>query len=420
MSDWCEIFRAGTYKDSEGKEREYTEEDIDTIINNFNEDKNPSVPNVVGHPKLNAPAYGWVDKLKRSGKSMYAKFKQVPQEFKNAVNSGWFKNRSISLYPDLKLRHIGWLGAAAPKVKGMEEFQFSENETQTTIEFSDLTDFKFKTVSDVLDNLRDFLIGKYGLETANNVISRYQSDFLKRIENKTPQETASFCEGLLLAERSLNCGAAAPDENKRPIGCEPVTAKRTALANRATLDSRKEQNLNNDDPKNIKKDEKEEITKLENSFAELTQKFEEKSKEKDEQLKQMRGEIEKMEKRNREYEFEQFADELVSAGNITPAVVPFVKDLLEIAHLQGTYDFSEGEEKSVKTRIKDFFKTLKCVNFATIAEKPKKNEENTLDFSDGEAVKEAIEQRIFEEKQKGREISAKQALNLLRKENKNV
>lgn len=382
MSDWCEIFRAGTYKDSEGKEREYTEEDIDTIINNFNEDKNPSVPNVVGHPKLNAPAYGWVDKLKRSGKSMYAKFKQVPQEFKNAVNSGWFKNRSISLYPDLKLRHIGWLGAAAPKVKGMEEFQFSENETQTTIEFSDLTDFKFKTVSDVLDNLRDFLIGKYGLETANNVISRYQSDFLKRIENKTPQETASFCEGLLLAG--------------------------------------KEQNLNNDDPKNIKKDEKEEITKLENSFAELTQKFEEKSKEKDEQLKQMRGEIEKMEKRNREYEFEQFADELVNAGNITPAVVPFVKDLLEIAHLQGTYDFSEGEEKSVKTRIKDFFKTLKCVNFATIAEKPKKNEENTLDFSDGEAVKEAIEQRIFEEKQKGREISAKQALNLLRKENKNV
>lgn len=382
MSDWCEIFRAGTYKDSEGKEREYTEEDIDTIINNFNEDKNPSVPNVVGHPKLNAPAYGWVDKLKRSGKSMYAKFKQVPQEFKNAVNSGWFKNRSISLYPDLKLRHIGWLGAAAPKVKGMEEFQFSENETQTTIEFSDLTDFKFKTVSDVLDNLRDFLIGKYGLETANNVISRYQSDFLKRIENKTPQETASFCEGLLLAG--------------------------------------KEQNLNNDDPKNIKKDEKEEITKLENSFAELTQKFEEKSKEKDEQLKQMRGEIEKMEKRNREYEFEQFADDLVNAGNITPAVVPFVKDLLEIAHLQGTYDFSEGEEKSVKTRIKDFFKTLKCVNFATIAEKPKKNEENTLDFSDGEAVKEAIEQRIFEEKQKGREISAKQALNLLRKENKNV
>ena len=33
---WCEIFRAGKYKDNEGKNLEYTESDLDLIVKHFN------------------------------------------------------------------------------------------------------------------------------------------------------------------------------------------------------------------------------------------------------------------------------------------------------------------------------------------------------------------------------------------------
>ena len=33
-----------------------------------------------GHPKTNEPAYGWVEKLKREGGCLYAKYKDVADD----------------------------------------------------------------------------------------------------------------------------------------------------------------------------------------------------------------------------------------------------------------------------------------------------------------------------------------------------
>ena len=74
-------------------------------------------------PAENSLAYGWVQKLKAQGGKLFARFKQAQDGFRDAVQAGRFKNRSVSLCKDLdgrglSLRCVGFLGAAAPAARG--------------------------------------------------------------------------------------------------------------------------------------------------------------------------------------------------------------------------------------------------------------------------------------------------------------
>jgi hypothetical protein len=122
---WIEIFRSGTHKDSSGYEKTWTENDLETIASKYDPTKFEA-PLVVGHPKDNSPAYGWVESLKREGVKLLAKVKPTVQEFIDAVRQGLYKKVSVSLYPDMSLRHIGFLGGAAPAIKDLQAVQFKE------------------------------------------------------------------------------------------------------------------------------------------------------------------------------------------------------------------------------------------------------------------------------------------------------
>lgn len=117
---WIEIFRAGTHTDMSGKREKYSVADLDQIIKKFDK-KSLTVPVVVGHPKTNDPAYGWVSALQRKGRSLYARFTQVEKKFWAAVKAGRFKKRSVALSKDGALVHVGWLGAVPPAVAGMKD-----------------------------------------------------------------------------------------------------------------------------------------------------------------------------------------------------------------------------------------------------------------------------------------------------------
>lgn len=121
LDDWVEIFKAGTHTAKNGYTGTWTEADIDEMVSSF-DPKDREVPIVIGHPKDDGPAYGWVDKLKRSGSTLLAKFKQVDQGFIDLLKAGRFKNRSISLFKNSpnRLRHVGFLGAAQPAVAGLK------------------------------------------------------------------------------------------------------------------------------------------------------------------------------------------------------------------------------------------------------------------------------------------------------------
>lgn len=75
FKDWIPIFKGGKVIDSQGKEND-GDKLINKAIETFNpEEHEPSL--VIGHPKDNAPAYGWVESLKKAGDVLYAKFKDV-------------------------------------------------------------------------------------------------------------------------------------------------------------------------------------------------------------------------------------------------------------------------------------------------------------------------------------------------------
>ena len=125
---WKEVFKAGLHTDANGNEREWTEEDLNAIVEKYNNqlpDERHDAPVVIGHPVNNSPAYAWVEQLKKNGDTIEAKFSQIDPQFEDLIKEGRYKKVSIALYPDMMLRHVGFLGAVPPAVKGLKDSEFS-------------------------------------------------------------------------------------------------------------------------------------------------------------------------------------------------------------------------------------------------------------------------------------------------------
>jgi hypothetical protein len=119
-NQWIEAFKTGTHTDNQGQTKTVTIADLDHMVEKYDPIKN-GAPIVIGHPQSNAPAYGWVEALKRIGETLYFKAWYVTPEFTEMVKAGLFKKRSVSLYPDGTLKHIGFFGAMPPAIRGMKD-----------------------------------------------------------------------------------------------------------------------------------------------------------------------------------------------------------------------------------------------------------------------------------------------------------
>lgn len=179
---WIEVFKAGRQTSSAGDTREWTEADLDRIVANYNGQADHEAPVVVGHPEHNSPAFGWVESLKREGKVLYAKLKDVLPEFAEAVKQRTYRNRSISLYPDLTLRHIGFLGGMPPAVKGLADIAFRDKGEAITIEFSD---WRMSTLGRIVMRIRDYLVEKEGADKADGIISSWE---VQDLLNEPPEQ----------------------------------------------------------------------------------------------------------------------------------------------------------------------------------------------------------------------------------------
>jgi len=132
MKDF-EIFSTGTHTASNGVTKTYTEDDLDHIAEKYNS-SNHTAPIVLGHPKSNAPAWGWIERLYRKGQKLLAKPKDLVNEFVDAVKEKKFLKRSASFTPDMLLNHVGFLGAAVPAVKGLSDIEFNSADEFTEFE----------------------------------------------------------------------------------------------------------------------------------------------------------------------------------------------------------------------------------------------------------------------------------------------
>ncbi|EMF0867819.1 peptidase, partial [Pseudomonas aeruginosa] len=159
-------------------------------------------PLVIGHPKLNAPAYGWAKGLEVREGMLYAEPHQVVPEFAEAANRKMYKKRSASVYlPDSPgnpvpgkhyLRHIGFLGAVPPAIKGIPDaLNFAEDDGDLVIEFAEAP-YAVTALTEILRRLRDFFVEREGAERADQLIPQWQLSSIEEDARRAVTHGASI------------------------------------------------------------------------------------------------------------------------------------------------------------------------------------------------------------------------------------
>lgn len=166
MKNLIEIFKAGVHTDMNGNTLTFTAQQLEDMVARYNDsaaNENFEAPIVVGHPKHDNPAYGWIKRLEFADGTLKAIPHQVEESFKKLVNEGRYKKISVSLHaPDAEnnpskgawmLKHVGFLGAVAPAVKGLKTANLSENDKSICFEQYASGDFQFS--EDIQDKAID-------------------------------------------------------------------------------------------------------------------------------------------------------------------------------------------------------------------------------------------------------------------------
>lgn len=142
------IFKPGTHTAMNGASFDFSESDIAATVQAYDPALHEA-PLVIGHPKHDASAAGWVKSLSTSAHGLTAEPQQVDAAFAEQIAKGSYKKISASFYhPDAAnnpvpgvyyLRHVGFLGAQPPAVKGLRPIELADGE-EGVIEFGDFGD----------------------------------------------------------------------------------------------------------------------------------------------------------------------------------------------------------------------------------------------------------------------------------------
>jgi len=192
-----EIFRSGKHTATNGQTLPFDKKALAAAVAAY-DPKLHEAPVVIGHPKDNHPAFGWIDHLELTDDGVVlAHPKQVDAEFADLVEQGKYKKRSASWYlPDspnnpkpgtLYLRHVGFLGAMPPALKGLKDVQFNEAE-QGVVEFGDMSPWTLSNIAGIFRRLREKMIAKEGMEEADSIIPNYAIENLVEDAERLRQE----------------------------------------------------------------------------------------------------------------------------------------------------------------------------------------------------------------------------------------
>ena len=361
-----QIFKAGRHTTNSGVPLEFSESVVAAAAAAY-DPKIHQAPIVIGHPKADNPAYGWISGLSFAEGALEATPEQVDPEFAEIVTAGRYKKISAAFYaPDAPnnpvpgvyyLRHVGFLGAEPPAVKGLRTPEFAEAE-EGVVEFSEWDDV---TVASLFRTFREWLIGRFGQEEADKVIPGYQVSSLEQSAQRALQEAPSGGE----LDQSFQDAAkpVAPTFSES----DPSTTKETSVS-------------------------PEEATALAAENAQLK-----------EQIRQQRlaglhaGNV-------------AFAESLITAGKVLPAEQSVVVATLDhFSSQDNPVEFSEGEaNKPVLDGLKALLDRLpKAVEFSEVATN---GEAPGGSLGDAQAIKKAAIEFQESESKAGREISYVQAV----------
>lgn len=344
---WIEVFAAGEQTDSAGNTKKWTSSDLETIVSKYNSQKDHEAPAVIGHPTSNAPAYGWVQQLKTDGKLLYAKFNQLVPEFVDMLKNGMYKKRSISLYSDLTLRHIGFLGAMPPAIKGLKDIAFQSGES-FSIEFNYNQKGDPNMDANELKTKLDELTSKFN-------DAEKQLNKSKEVNKKLEESSKDISSKLTQYE----------DENKKLKQSNDELVKKV---------------------ENFSKPEPKEDKELEDP------RFQEQA----DKIKAIQAELDLAKKTNRIGEFKEYVKGLHTEGKLISEQQSNVIDLMEALHGIGKFNFADGEASAI-----DKFKAYldaqpKLVEFkeADTGKQKEQQGKNANDQLNELAFKEAKEKNI--------------------------
>lgn len=303
-----EIFRPGKFTAMDGQQVEFTEAMLAEVASSYQPDLHEA-PLVVGHPKSDAPAYGWVRGLTYEKSRLVADPDQLDPAFAEMVEAGRFKKRSASFYPPAHaanptpgkwhLKHVGFLGALPPAVKGLKPVSFAgEEDGLVTFEFGEADraiGWSLRSIADLARRFREYVLVKDGQDEADRLVPSYVVDEIASSAARiTEQAQPDFSEpnpedNLKLTQEQLDAKAAELD------------AREASLKTKET-----------------------EVGAREASFSEA-------------------------EKKTRRIAHGVSLDALIAAGKLAPALKAEALDFLDGLDAVTVVEFGEGDAKAKKT-----------------------------------------------------------------------
>ncbi|BEU96576.1 peptidase [Acidovorax sp. DW039] len=178
------IFKPGQWTTAAGEVIEFSQADLEATAKAY-DPKKGKAPLVIGHPKIDDPAMGWAAQLTVNERGLFATPIKVDPAFAESVRDGRYEKISAKFYRPTDannpvpgvwyLRHIGFLGAHPPGVKGLDDPEFSEADDgcvcfREGVEFGE---WDAMTTANILRSIREWIVSKFGLEEADRVIPNY-------------------------------------------------------------------------------------------------------------------------------------------------------------------------------------------------------------------------------------------------------
>lgn len=219
------IFKPGRHVTMAGDVIEFSEADVAATARAY-DPRLHEAPLVIGHPKTDDPALGWVQTLSATERGLFAAPRDVQVAFSEQVGQRRYGKVSSKFYsPDSPsnpvpgvwyLRHVGFLGAHPPGVKGLDNPSFADTDDgcvafQEAVEFGDWDD---RTNASLWRGLRDWFLSKFGQEEADRAIPNWNVDSL--------QESAAQPES---GERALTPAFADPVSHAPAVASTAVSQK---------------------------------------------------------------------------------------------------------------------------------------------------------------------------------------------------
>lgn len=244
MPKLIEIFRPGRHQAMSGESLSFTEADLARSAAAYDPALHEA-PICVGHPAHDAPAYGWVGKLAFAEGALVAEPRQVDPAFAELVAAGRYKKVSAAFYkPDSPsnpkpgvyyLRHVGFLGAQPPSVKGLKPAQFAGT-AEDVIVFGDWND---QATVRLFRRIRDFLIEKFGQDEAERALPADTLDYLAD-DAAQPEESdmndpayAERQRQLAIREQALASRESKVTEKEKAVGAKEALFTEAELRRRA-------------------------------------------------------------------------------------------------------------------------------------------------------------------------------------------